>query len=61
MIDNLSSLTRDLEHAIQVIMALKICAHELDVEPPASVFEAADEALENLSNWRVSIRTQNLH
>ena len=61
MNDNLSSLTRDLEHAIQVIVALKMCAQGRDVEPPASVFEAANKAIDTLGAWRDAIRARYSH
>ena len=56
MQDNLAQLSRDLEHAIQVIVALTNCVRERDIEPPQSLFDASNKAVDTLSAWCDAVR-----
>ena len=60
MQDNFSQLTRDLEHAIQVIVALRHAVRERDIAPPQSLFDASEHALGTLSAWKDAIQERRL-
>ena len=60
MENNLSQLTRDLEHAMQVIVALRHALRERDIVPPQSLFDASDQAITELGAWKNAIEERRL-
>ena len=60
MNENLSQLTRDLERAIQVIVALRHAVRERDIVPSQSLLDASEQALESLGAWKDAIQERRL-